>query len=405
MRSDGLGCLPTGRVDADPDGRERPARSDTAAFSFAQAPLLLMDALPPELQERIVARCTARAALRLQRCSTSFRAVVQGCLLNSPEVLSELLGMAHVSLSRVAECLGSEQARGAFEAFGLPVDGFTLREVHLRAAAGAELQRRLDVQLHLDALSLNGPGRVLYQAEGNDGYDPEENGYAFGGTAEICFGIVLGYQELRKLLYVGRRWYGSAGSSESVTVDADPARGAYYDFTDVAALTNAVESHDYDGPWLQYHLPHAFNDLLDRVGMPNVRPEPDSSYSDWARKQNQNLHSSIDIHFTGFQDGAGDDVVVGIRLGPHLPASGFDLRSQLDASFLQGNDFEDSPGHAIQDVSTHFPAQILGWPADSLQHRALEAELHSRMEKVLRALNIADRRSELGFSVVFDEGC
>ena len=74
-------------------------------------------------------------------------------------------------------------------------------------------------------------------------------------------------------------------------------------------------------------------------------------------------------------------------------------------SFLQGNDFEDSPGHAIQDVSTHFPAQILGWPADSLQHRALEAELHSRMEKVLRALNIADRRSELGFSVVFDEGC
>ena len=100
--------------------------------------------------------------------------------------------------------------------------------------------------------------------------------------ARLAFGIELHYNELRRLLYVGRRWYkGEHGmglkESESVDVEPDPARGPYYDFTDEGALQYALENmldRDlYTGPWLKYHLQDAIKDLLIRIGMPNEEPE------------------------------------------------------------------------------------------------------------------------------------
>ena len=41
-------------------------------------------------------------------------------------------------------------------------------------------------------------------------------------------------------------------------------------------------------------------------------------------------------------------------------------------SFLAGNDNETFPSGAIQEVSNHFVADLLGWPVDSLQLQAVE---------------------------------
>ena len=325
----------------------------------------------------------------------------------------ELLRLAQVRLDQVREWLrDSATFNIAPQIFGVNTEATgNLWTAHLRRFAGAELQRRLAGEspckyvsesmdddwpptLPLEALSLTGPGVVHYKPTGNDGGDPEEEGYAFS-QARLAFGIELDYNELRHLLYVGRRWYkgehgmGDKGESESIDVEPDPARGPYYDFTDEEAVENALQfmnSPDHTGPYLKYHLQDAIKDLLIRIGMPNYEPEPSTPYTKWAKEKNSGVYSEVEVHNTGFQDSAGDDLVLGIRLGPFIDASGFDLESQLGMSFLAGNDNEDFPSGAIQQVSNHFVADLLGWPVDSLQLQAVERELRARMKKVLRAL-------------------
>ena len=324
---------------------------------------------------------------------------------------------------------------------------------HLRRCAGAELQRRLTVEegvyydigladvvhrrrtvnddeeqpwpptLPLDALALS-TAHVAYKATGCNGGDPEEEGYGFAKAA-LCFGVALPYSDLRSMVYIGRRFYKSGGASESVEDEPDRARGPYFDFTDEAALKHALTSTGYGGPWLKYHLHTAIKDLLIRIGMPNHEPAPSAGYQEWAREHNMGVHSDVSIACTGFQDSAGDDVVLGIRLGPYMDAAGFDLKSQLGMSFLQesawnelygrfrGDDVDDA-SFEMRTVSTDFLAELLGWPVDSPQHRAVERELRARMKKVLCALKwpqgpdwLTDGALDalLEFHVVFNADC
>ena len=360
------------------------------------------DDLPHELLVHVVAPCAAKTAITLQRTSKTMQAAVKTSNLEAQQ--PELLRLAQFRLYQVREWLhDSATFNIAPQIFGVNTEATgNLWTAHVRRFAGAELQRRLagdspykyigesldseeeerpwPPTLPLEALSLTGPGVVHYKPMGENGGDPEEEGYAFS-EARLAFGIELDYNELRHLLYVGRRWYkgehgmGDKGESESVDVEPDPARGPYYDFTDEEAVEYALENmwdRDlYTGPWLKYHLHDAINDLLIRTGMPNNEPD---------------VYSDVDVHCTGFQDHAGDDIVLGIRLGPFIDASGFDLKSQLGMSFLAGNDNEDFPSGAIQQVSNHLVADLIGWPVDSLQLRAVERELRARMKKVLRAL-------------------
>jgi len=402
-----------------------------------------LDTLPTELLTRITTACKATGALSLQRTSESLREAVRATALEAQQ--PELLRLAQRRLDAVRAWLRESAARQiAPQIFGA-VDEPDLWTAHLRRCAGAELQRRLagdspynylgeqrssdedaydaayeawPPTLPLGALAMHGSACVAFKAAGKDGGDPEAEGYLFSGQATLCYGLEFSFSELRRLLYIGRRWYKGpsgmgGGASDPVEAEPDPARGPYFDFTDEEALQHALEtSLDYSGPWLKYHLHDALADLLARIGMPTSKHTDPSDYVAWQKAHNSGVFSDVSLHCTGFQDSAGDDVVLGIRLGPRMCALGFDLDSQLGMSFLAGTGFVDEPSFAIQRVSADFTADLLGWPVGSLQHGALENELRSRMSKVLSALKWPGEQAAgtemvtfCDFHVVFDAGC
>ena len=104
---------------------------------------------------------------------------------------------------------------------------------------------------------------------------------------------------------------------------------------------------------------------------------------------------TVNVFFTGYQDSAGPEVVLGIELGD-LERFGFDLE-QFGIEWGAGIDDKKSKGERwvgnddIVDVSSQFVASVLGWSTESALFQSMEQEVHARVSQLLASVDMAAR--------------
>lgn len=336
------------------------------------------------------------------------------------------------------------------------------REKKLRLYAAIELQRRLRNQsaeltsaqqcfVECNDLAARAAQKPYVEDDG-EGERPE-----YGGEATLMYGVRLGYDELKELLFAGRRWYAPAHTDYGDPLHASQARtetpveGArYHDFTDAEEvarvdhlLRRGEDAEGYQGPrYLDHHL--GLDDLLKRSGLrishrnsqrltnelkeracdlANAAGVSFNSYGllwsasfdahaahheankvERANRHGGNLESFVDVGYTGYGDGPGPEVVLGIPLGPRINACVFDLIQQYGVEFCM----DDAPGQCIELASAAFVADLLGSTPTSLKARSVELALRAKMSVVVGEIEEGagvDLSKQLGFHLVFWEGC
>ena len=407
----------------------------------------MLSLLTREMIEIIVATCCFEDACDFARCCTASRSAFLALITMKDAPWPELqqrrdkaLKSAQVELDRLL--CGSRRYK------------------QLRIFAGAELQRRLRARaanltpaqaqfVAQDDLALLA-AQTPYVEDDGEGDRPE-----YAGEATLFYGVRLGYGKLTELLYAGRRWYGCSAfsrperTSQSIT-DAPHVGEGYGEFRtmeEVARvnelLRNWKQPEGYSGPECLDH-DDALDDLLARIGLGVChrrasRPEVqlrrhavqssreavasfneygqlwtncfaahaafhDASITAHANRRGGNADSLICVGYTGYGDGPGLEVVLGIPLGPRMNTSAFDLEQQYGCEFCE----DDEAGHCIEQVSSRYLAALLGCEDTSLKARSIRCALHAKMSRVADAIKVdtgVDIAPMLGFHVVTSQGC
>ena len=258
----------------------------------------------------------------------------------------------------------------------------------------------------------------------------------FRGEATLCYGLRLGYGTAVRLLAAGRRWVGGHYlDGRSVPLDEPAPSGGhtYVDLPNVAAVDAAVQCyHDafaaLDGSWMNtldisYAALHNMRDLKMRAGQGAGLSANELAFR---------FPGTVNVFFTGYQDSAGPEVVLGIELGD-LERFGFDLE-QFGIEWGAGIDDKKSKGERwvgnddIVDVSSQFVASVLGWLTESALFQSMEQEVHARVSQLLASVDMAARAelvanrhaaarigdawhnattiaTDVGWHVVFNQGC
>ena len=103
----------------------------------------------------------------------------------------------------------------------------------------------------------------------------------------------------------------------------------------------------------------------------------------------------------------GTDLVLGFRLGPGLPALGFDISNATGVSFCNIVESAEALDFVIEPVSRQFFAGMLGWRPDSTQIETVHGWLHATVQRLLHELAPAgglddEMDGQLGYYVVFN---
>ena len=319
----------------------------------------------------------------------------------------------------------------------------------LRLMAAVELQRRLRSR-YGPAEGADTPQRQFMDTSNLatvaasvpfEEYDGEGDRPDYAGSATLFLGVRLGYDELRNLLYAGRRWYGDSDEpigSQALHEPPHSERG-YHDFKNVDAVndTQALlrKPDGYEGPeWLRHDT--GLNDLLKRLGMHSVQSchvhertlrsqaldasraavpshneygrrwkacfDAHAAYMENLRAHGENLRSLVNMGYTGWGDAPGDEVVLGIQLGPRQDMACFNLEPQFGVEFCE----ESCPGYSIEQVSADFVADLLRCRPGSLNARSVELAMRGQMTEVVKALEVGSGvkiQAPLAFHVVFSE--
>ena len=406
-----------------------------------------MLALQRELIEIIAAACCFEDACDLARCCSATHNAFLALLTKNDAPWPEL----------------QQRRDKALKAAQLDLDRLLLRsskrDKQLRIFAGAELQRRLRARtadptpaqaqfVAHDDLALIA-AQTPYEEDDGEGDRPE-----YAGEARLFYGVRLEYDELRELLYAGRRWYSCQAfnrpSHASQTIAEAPVVGMYGEFSTMEEVTRINELlQDGEKPEF-YHGPErldhddGLDDLLARIGLGvchrnrqrvDVRLREhavelsreasgsynaysqrwidcfeahavfhDASITDHANRRGGNAESDICVGYTGYGDGPGPEVVLGIALGPRMDTNVFDLEQQYGCEFFE----DDEPGQCIEQVSAQYLADLLGCEDTSLKVRSVELALRAKMSRVADAIKVGtgvDIAPKLGFHVVTWEGC
>ena len=212
-----------------------------------------------------------------------------------------------------------------------------------------------DVNLFINDRSKNcealseGSETYEYELEG----DGDDDRLLFSGEAQLTFGFLTTFDDLKEEIYVGRRWYADE-TLLSQELSEKPYEGkefyteihCYDDLSDGNIWLGNSEgiSYNYDGPrppgvkafkgpFLKYFMPHALEDLLKRAGLSDL---------------------NVEIACTGFFDHAGDDITVGVNLAC-FNSRAFDLYHATRVRFC---DPDTAQGDGIVDVSSGFLESI-----------------------------------------------
>jgi hypothetical protein len=256
----------------------------------------------------------------------------------------------------------------------------------------------------------------LENENGEDEYDEFSH-----AVAQICFGYQVSYQELRKQLYVGRRWFRNKSHETKYLSqplsEAPPSDGkggtCYTEITsmeDFNTLSSGWEKgmmfsdcsvchqknyvckcktrpkglRAWKGPGLKYHLSDALDDLMERLAVPK--------------------DLRLSIHYTGFLDEAGDDVVLGFKFGGLLPASFFKRIVQDPSSDIIPVHFS-WVTRVLMDCCGESSTEV-DWPTAPANHaQVLEQALKKQVAKVLTSLLISFEAEEVSFKLVFNGNC
>ena len=227
--------------------------------------------------------------------------------------------------------------------------------------------------------------------------DESEEDMAYGqAVVSIVFGFRIKYDLLRMRLMLGRRWWFTSGKicGHSQSLDEEPyalvqgygdveprppvKNEDYFDMLEEADYVRAKETTKYV---MKYILEDAFDSHMKRaglvVGCKLAESTADFTVSDYVTSMQEDSH--IGIHCTGFQDHAGDEVIIGIQLGPQLPGLGFDMQSQCERLFFDPFD----PIVQLADDPDTFVTGLLGlkddWTERSILYSAIWCELHNRL--------------------------
>lgn len=404
--------------------------------------------LSQELLEIIVAACTFDDARDLGRCCAATRAAFLALLMHEAAPWPEL----HVLRDKALRAAQAELDRLLRTA---------KRDKQLRVYAAVELQRRLcaRAQEELTAaqrqlvassdLAMLAAKRPFVEDDG-EGSRPE-----YSGEATLIYGVRLGYEELKEQLFAGRRWYCSEsrfGPSKhaSQALTEAPLEGVgYHEFSSIDEvarvddlLRSSARPDDYQGPaFLDHDL--GLDDLLARLGLGTSHRNAQRSDSElrqqaaeasrlaapsfdtygrrWLRcfdahatyhnaaltatanRHGGNLDSLVCVAYTGWGDGPGPEVVLGIPLGSRMDASVFDLEQQYGVCFCE----EDEAGDCIEHLSRGYVADLLGCSEGSLKARGAELALRAKMRSVAREIEAGtgvDLAPAMGFHLVTWQG-
>ena len=312
----------------------------------------------------------------------------------------------------------------------------THEKPHLRTCAAVELLRRLE-WVNIDdprSMSLVQAGKIEqheyvmgkieniptpsffealleeYKPEFDDNAmhvadDNDEDGMLYCGVGQLVYGYRITFAELKRAIYVGRRWYAETfvgtklTSRTSQDLSEKPYEGHDH-YTEIHCEADLLElwlgsspgiDYDYDGPrptgvkafkgpFLKYHLPVALKDLLTRAGL---------------------AHLDVDIHCTGYMDEAGPEIVVGVPLG-YLRSSAVDLFHAIGTRFC---DPKDAQGHGIVEVTPYFLADLDGHAEKQVRESKLLSSLRDQMSSLQTLLPTIFDESDLNLRLVFNADC
>ena len=246
-------------------------------------------------------------------------------------------------------------------------------------------------------------------------HEGEYEEYDFRGSVSIMYGICIEYDTLRMHMMVGRRWWftdpwprGNRHASQALDEDLFPlVKGSlddeprapvkdkdYFDIINESDYKRAKES----GAWMKYLLFDAFEEHLKRSGLDVEIPSRTGDAD--ADKKSIMEWSPIRIQCTGYQDAAGDSVVVGIQLGSELPGLGFDTESQCGKSFF---DEGYEPIVELGGDECSFVAELLGLDVDSEYFGCIWMLLYHRMKQLIA--KTPNLRKWSSFYAVYNEDC
>lgn len=307
-------------------------------------------------------------------------------------------------------------------------------EVASRLAGRRLLRHESSLRAFLDIpdLAERAAGNEYRAAGGHD---------SFRGGADLCFGLRLGYGTAVRLLAAGRRWRGNG--YDSLPMSAPAPEGEYIELPSIAAVDAAVQhysdvlmqrcSTSTNSLDMSYATLQNRGDLKTRAGQAAGLTESEMAHR---------VDGVVEILFTGYQDEAGPEVVIGIKLCD-LERFGFDLAPEFGVEWGAGLDGRGRIGEIdetnidvdhrranidVVGVSRRFVAGVLGWSTESALFASVEREISGRMTQLLdsvdaaaRAELLATRRAAVsradawhrattmaaqpGWHVVFNEGC
>ena len=292
------------------------------------------------------------------------------------------------------------------------------QKLHARDWKGSSNHQALRVLAATELDLMNYPGDELEDAVRSKPFTKtsiDESESMEGGVASIVFGIHVEYDKLRMALMVGRRWWftnqyqpDEEGNLDfcdrhSQSLDEEPyplVKGCqdaeprppvknedYVDMREEADYQRAMNTN----MWLKYVLFDAFESHMNRVGLPTGPKSLKELKED----------SHINIHCTGFQDCAGDYVVVGIRLGPELPGLGFDTQSQCGKAFF--DPAFDDPIVELCDEADGLVTGLLGLKDESIWYSSIWCELYGRLKELRE--KTPSLRGWPSFYAVYNENC
>ena len=281
---------------------------------------------------------------------------------------------------------------------------------HLRVCAASELLRRLDPDgVEPTNTTMEAVKEVLLREHrpevDHDVHvaEDEEDVMLFNGVGQLVYGYKTTFAELKKVIYVGRRWYSPANSEKdtkpSQSLSEKPYEGQEH-YTEIHCETDLSELwlgnspgiaypcagprpagvKAFNGPFLKYHLPDALNDLLKRAGL---------------------AHFDVDIHCTGFMDEAGPEIVIGVFLGC-LDSCSFDLFHAIGVRFCKP---EDAQGHGIVDVTPDFLADLDGHAEKQVRVHKLLKSVHDQLSSLQTLLPEVFDEDDLNLRLVFNADC